>query len=100
MTRRVLEFACLVALALCVGCRTIATNRTPQPSSQPIRFGMYAVPQAALPRVRELGIDFVIGPGSESYLAAANAAGLQVIANNSAPAKSPALMGHYLTDEP
>jgi hypothetical protein len=100
MMRRLLELACLFALSLSIGCHTVAPNPTPPPPPEPIRFGMYAVPQTALTRARELGIDFVIGPGHESYLNAAAAAGLQVIANSRAPVKSPALMGHYLTDEP
>jgi hypothetical protein len=69
-------------------------------AQQPIRFGMYYVPQSKLRDARELGIDFIIGPGQRDYLDEAAQADLQVITPAKAKIRHRALMGTILSDEP
>jgi hypothetical protein len=69
-------------------------------STQPIRFGMFQVPEQDLGQVKELGVDFVVGSSGREYLDAAKTANLSVIAPAEAPAKHPAVVGSMLKDEP
>lgn len=76
-------------LIFCAGCK-----------SPKLEFGIYAVPQERLQEVKELGFDFVVGPGEEGYLSAAERAGLKVVATGRRYPRHRAVMGHYLWDEP
>ncbi len=69
-------------------------------SPRSIQFGFYAVPEADLPAVGRLGVDFVVGTKSKSYLDAAKQANLQVIGTGSKFLNHSSLLGNYLSDEP
>lgn len=100
---RNLSFIALIAsliIALGIGCRTAPEAQSIPASWRHIEFGIYSAPQDKLPAARALGIDFVVGSGATEYLDAAAAAGLQVIASGTTNDAHPALLGHYMADEP
>src|SRR5687768_15552436 len=98
---------CAMALVL-VGCSA--------PAKRPLVFGLYDVPQQELSEVKAAGFDVVTGEASDSFLDAAHAAKLEVLATSSALVpgatragvieqlhafdRHPALWGWYLIDEP
>jgi hypothetical protein len=61
---------------------------------------MFQVPQANLADVRELGMDFVVGPAQAEYLDLAARLKLNVITPAKTPPRHAAVMGSMLTDEP
>jgi hypothetical protein len=79
-------FACCIFLCGCA-------------SPQPIRFGMFQVPEKNLRDAQALGIDFVVGSSSGAYLEEAARLNLKVITQHS-NIKHRAIVGSILTDEP
>lgn len=70
---------------------------------RPLTFGIYSVPKGELGRVREMGLDFVVGPKDQSYLDAAAKLDLGVIARGQGEGRllqHPSVIGAYLSDEP
>jgi hypothetical protein len=65
-----------------------------------LMVGMYAVPEANLPTIRKLGMDFVVGSPGKSYLDTARRWDLKVITSGAGNGDHPAVLGHLLTDEP
>lgn len=78
----------LIAL-LTTGCR-----------SRAIQFGIYAVPREDLSAAKDLGVDFVVGPGEQGYLDAVATHGLKALVRGNSFPKHRAVMGHYIWDEP
>jgi hypothetical protein len=99
----------LLLLLLLTGCQ--------HPGRAPYPIGIYSVPKADLPAVREAGFNIVTGPAERAYLDAARRVGLKVLASPGASAgknfsaqrarqvvgqldRHPALWAWYLVDEP
>ena len=94
-SKRSPTLAVIGALALTAVCGC-ATHRS-------LTFGIYSVPEARLPEIRSLGLDFVIGPKDRPYLDAAAKAGIGVIVRGKGEANAGrhhATIGTYLSDEP
>ena len=107
---RIYLFSLLLTFPILLGCHT----SSPQPASF-FPIGIFGVPQTNLTDIKAAGFNIVIGPATSTYLDAANAAGLEVLAQsspfqvltNSAAAnriidldRHPALWGWYSIDEP
>lgn len=63
-------------------------------------FGMYGAPTNEFASIKELGIDFVMGPKEKTYLEAARRAGLKVVGTGKQFPRDRNLIGNYLSDEP
>jgi hypothetical protein len=87
MLKRLGVLGCLAVLCGCA-------------ASQPIRFGMFKVPQNDLAGARALGMDFVVGSSSSEYLDAASDQNLKVIIPAAGSRRGNVVMGSILSDEP
>jgi hypothetical protein len=105
------EYCFVLALLL------ILTTACQHPAPPFYPIGIYSVPKANLPAVREAGFNLVTGPAEQSYLDSAGQLGLKVLASPGTSAgksfdaararqvlaqldRHPALWAWYLVDEP